>query len=82
EFVATLPGTEAESGLVLTIRNLAETLNLDAVVAEGIETIEQRDELVRLGFTVGQGYLLARPQTADQLTRLLARSAFLATPRR
>jgi diguanylate cyclase (GGDEF)-like protein/PAS domain S-box-containing protein len=80
EFVATLPGTEAESGLVLTIRNLAETLNLDAVVAEGIETIEQRDELVRLGFTVGQGYLLARPQTAEGLTRLLARSRAVAAP--
>ncbi len=80
EFVATLPGTEAESGLVLTIRNLAETLNLDAVVAEGIETSEQRDELVRMGFTVGQGYLLARPQTAEQLTRLLTSSHTIATP--
>jgi diguanylate cyclase (GGDEF)-like protein/PAS domain S-box-containing protein len=71
EFVATLPGNAAESGLVLTIRNLAETLQLDAVVAEGIETAQQRDELLRLGFTIGQGYYLARPQTAQEMTRLL-----------
>jgi EAL domain-containing protein (putative c-di-GMP-specific phosphodiesterase class I) len=46
-------------------------LQLDAVVAEGIETAQQRDELLRLGFTIGQGYYLARPQTAQEMTRLL-----------
>jgi diguanylate cyclase (GGDEF)-like protein/PAS domain S-box-containing protein len=71
EFVNTLPGGDAESGLVLTIRSLAETLDLDEVVAEGIETAAQRDELVRLGFTIGQGYFLARPRSAEDMTRLL-----------
>jgi len=71
EFVATLPGTDAETGLVRTIRHLAETLELDDVVAEGIETQEQRDALVELGFRIGQGYLLARPRTAEQMHLLL-----------
>ncbi|HAM24794.1 MAG TPA: hypothetical protein DCM51_04465, partial [Actinobacteria bacterium] len=66
EFVSVLPGTSAESGLVRTIRDLARTLELDDVVAEGIETKEQLDLLMAMGFSLGQGYLLARP--ADALT--------------
>jgi len=31
------------------------------VVAEGIETEEQRQQLRLLGLTLGQGYLFARP---------------------
>jgi diguanylate cyclase (GGDEF)-like protein/PAS domain S-box-containing protein len=84
EFVQTLPGTEAESGLVTTIRSLAETLQLDPVVAEGIETEAQRAELVRLGFTIGQGFYLARPQTADEMTKMfraLAGSSGVPIPR-
>jgi EAL domain-containing protein (putative c-di-GMP-specific phosphodiesterase class I) len=50
-------------------------LQLDEVVAEGIETNEQREELVRLGFTVGQGYLLARPRSAEEMGLLLRESA-------
>ena len=46
------------------------------LVAEGIETLEQRRELERLGCDRGQGYLLARPMPAADLiaafgTRLL-----------
>ena len=42
------------------------TLGLDYVVAEGIETAEQRDALIELGYTVGQGYYLARPTDAGR----------------
>ena len=49
EFVESLPGTETESGLVRTIRDLAETLGLSAVVAEGIEREEQWSSLLSLG---------------------------------
>jgi len=81
EFVATLPGTDAETGLVRTILDLAKTLELDDVVAEGIETQEQRDALVDLGFRIGQGYLLARPRTAEQMhLLLLAQTRKLAVP--
>jgi EAL domain-containing protein (putative c-di-GMP-specific phosphodiesterase class I) len=40
------------------------------VVAEGIETAEQAEELARLGCEVGQGYFFARPLAPD--SRLLA----------
>ena len=39
---------------------LARALGMD-VVAEGIETEEQRNALVALGCEYGQGFLLGRP---------------------
>ena len=37
-------------------------------VAEGIESIEDRQVLVEAGCEIGQGYLLARPMDAARLT--------------
>ena len=50
---------------------MAASLDVD-VVAEGVETEEQLEELKRLGCQRGQGYLLARPMTAAQVVRFLA----------
>jgi EAL domain-containing protein (putative c-di-GMP-specific phosphodiesterase class I) len=41
------------------------------VIAEGIETEEQLEELRRLGCRRGQGYLLAPPMTAASIAKLL-----------
>lgn len=51
---------------------ISSTLNLGkalgvTVVAEGIETEEQRQILLRLGCLQGQGYLCARPMKGDDL---------------
>jgi diguanylate cyclase (GGDEF)-like protein len=64
-----------DHALVRAILSLGQTLDV-RVVAEGIETLEQRRELERLGCDRGQGYLLARPMPAADLiaafgTRLL-----------
>ena len=40
------------------------------VVAEGIETIEQRDLLVAVGCDYGQGYLFSRPASASEIEAL------------
>ncbi len=45
------------------------------VVAEGIETVEQRDLLFAMGCDYGQGYLFSRPVSADVFTDLIAFSA-------
>jgi diguanylate cyclase len=50
---------------------LALVLGLETV-AEGIENGAQADRLVELGYSLGQGYHLARPMPADGMTRLLA----------
>jgi EAL domain-containing protein (putative c-di-GMP-specific phosphodiesterase class I) len=34
-----------------------------SVIAEGIETSEQRDQLISLGCVYGQGYFFARPMS-------------------
>jgi EAL domain-containing protein (putative c-di-GMP-specific phosphodiesterase class I) len=56
--------------IVRTIIELARVLGLD-VVAEGIETPEQYRLLRQLGCRFGQGYLFARPMTAESVTDLL-----------
>ncbi|MGV3479121.1 MAG: putative bifunctional diguanylate cyclase/phosphodiesterase [Sphingobium sp.] len=38
-----------------------------SVIAEGIETVAQRQRLIELGCTLGQGYLFARPGPLDDL---------------
>lgn len=79
EFVCTLGAGGADetssSNLVRTIRSIAETLGLSSVVAEGVETPEQRQALLDLGYTLGQGFLMARPMPASALTTLLKDSA-------
>ena len=49
---------------------LASTLDLK-VVAEGVETTVQLDQLSALHCDYAQGYLLSRPITADALEALL-----------
>jgi diguanylate cyclase (GGDEF)-like protein/PAS domain S-box-containing protein len=71
EFVEALPDP-SEIGLARAVRDLAATLGLDDVIAEGIERPEQRQALRALGYELGQGYLLGEPQPAEGLERLLA----------
>ncbi|WP_327002638.1 EAL domain-containing protein [Dactylosporangium sp. NBC_01737] len=51
---------------------LADALGLETV-AEGVESPEQAAVLRELGYTLGQGYHLAQPMTAEGVSRLLAR---------
>jgi EAL domain-containing protein (putative c-di-GMP-specific phosphodiesterase class I) len=45
------------------------------VVAEGVETREQEQYLRASGCDSAQGYLYARPQPADAITKVLAAAA-------
>ncbi len=56
--------------IVRTIIELARVLSMD-VVAEGIETHEQYRLLREMGCRFGQGFLFARPMTAEAITQLL-----------
>ena len=73
-FVRDLRRAGEDAAIVTSILALARALELD-VVAEGVETREQRQQLVDLGCTYLQGYLLGRPMPADAF----ADSAGIAT---
>ncbi|MDE2157743.1 MAG: bifunctional diguanylate cyclase/phosphodiesterase [Burkholderiales bacterium] len=62
-FVADMLHSEEARTIVLTILQMARALKL-RVVAEGVETVAQRDLLVMLGCDELQGYLFARPMSA------------------
>ncbi|GIM96085.1 hypothetical protein Ato02nite_078780 [Paractinoplanes toevensis] len=65
------PEATARQAVARAVIQMAGALGLDTV-AEGIENQVQADRLIGLGYTLGQGYHLARPMPADDLTRLLA----------
>jgi diguanylate cyclase (GGDEF)-like protein/PAS domain S-box-containing protein len=65
-FVRDLLSDPDDAAIVKTIVALGQSLELD-VIAEGVETIEQRDALARLGCQLYQGYWLGRPGPAEDL---------------
>ncbi|RWR02282.1 biofilm formation regulator HmsP [[Pantoea] beijingensis] len=69
-FVSVLPGDDA---MVKIVAAIADIINID-VVAEGVETVEQRDWLLARGITIGQGYLYSEPLSLDVFNRWLPQS--------
>jgi diguanylate cyclase (GGDEF)-like protein/PAS domain S-box-containing protein len=69
-FVDTITTSPPQYELVKGIIGLAHALRL-AVVAEGIETAADRDLLIDARCEYGQGYLFARPMSADDALGLL-----------
>jgi diguanylate cyclase (GGDEF)-like protein len=63
--------TGSEGLLVPGVVAMAEVWGVQ-VLAEGVETPGQREELVRAGVRYGQGYLFSRPLPAGEFERLLA----------
>ncbi len=73
-FVSGLPEDRGAAEIVRTILNLARSLEL-IPVAEGVETTAQRDELLAMGCTQYQGYLLSPPVEESELLEALGRGA-------
>jgi EAL domain-containing protein (putative c-di-GMP-specific phosphodiesterase class I) len=70
-FVMRLPHDGRTAAITRGIIDLSRRLGLD-VVAEGVESAEQRDFLADAGCTLMQGYLFARPMAPDvALARLV-----------
>jgi diguanylate cyclase (GGDEF)-like protein len=69
-FVAGLDG-DTDRAIVEAVIALAHGLHI-SVVAEGIETEAQLEQLRLMGCDVGQGYLFARPLPATDAGRLLS----------
>lgn len=62
-FVADLDASDPTQSIAAVLVNLAKILDID-VIAEGIETHEQRKALLSLGCVSGQGFLLGEPVSA------------------
>ncbi|HEU5151483.1 MAG TPA: EAL domain-containing protein [Iamia sp.] len=71
-FVSELDGASKGDRLARTIMQMADSLDVTTVVAEGIETEAQLARLRDLGCRYGQGYLLSRPLERDAYRDLVA----------
>ena len=71
-FTARLPGDRRSCTLVATIIDLAHAFDM-TTVAEGVETQEQLDYLIRCGCDESQGYLHSRPVPEAEFVQLLLR---------
>lgn len=79
-FTSKLPGNTGALGIVQAICQMAKHLGLD-VIAEGIETEEQRQLLHDLGVNKLQGYLLSHPvKPVEFATRVRSGAASLKQP--
>ncbi|MFZ4288947.1 putative bifunctional diguanylate cyclase/phosphodiesterase [Variovorax sp. HJSM1_2] len=73
-FVSNLAPDSSDLALCQAMVAMAHALGLK-VVAEGIETAQQRDLLAAMGCDYGQGYLFSKPLSPEQFEQALARNA-------
>jgi diguanylate cyclase len=83
-FVSAMDSTPADAAVVRSTIDLGRSLGL-LVVAEGVESEDQRRRLWEQGCPAGQGHLFGRPMTLDRLLQTLTRGygdrpATLAAP--
>lgn len=71
-FIRDLPDDDSAMAVAKAILDLARALGV-RVVAEGVETEEQRQALLDLGYERAQGFLFCRPVLADEVPEVLAR---------
>ncbi|MEO7917255.1 MAG: EAL domain-containing protein, partial [Dokdonella sp.] len=70
-FVSGLPASRVDSAIVSGIVGMAGALDI-AVVAEGVESIDQQEALIAIGVRNMQGWLYARAMKQDALLEVLA----------
>ena len=73
-FVSQISGQSRDREIIGAVTGMAHALGM-TVVAEGVETEAQREELTALGCDAAQGYLLAKPMTADALAAMWSPSS-------
>jgi diguanylate cyclase (GGDEF)-like protein/PAS domain S-box-containing protein len=72
-FVQDMLATPSDAAIARSIVELGRNLGL-TVIAEGVETLEQRNLLARYGCHVFQGDLFGKPASAEVLQQLVLRS--------
>lgn len=71
-FVSRITAEKPDIGIVETIVSLAKSMGTD-VIAEGVETQEQVEQLKKLNCGFAQGFLFSRPLAAPEAELLLKR---------
>ena len=69
-FIMDIPGNEDDMAIVDSIIAISKSLKLD-LIAEGVETQEQKEFLLAQGCKRVQGYLYARPMPSEEVSKLL-----------
>ena len=64
-------GSDGEEGLVQTLSSIFHNMNLK-VIAEGVETMEEAERLMRMGVDRIQGYAYAKPMPVEALLAFYA----------
>lgn len=77
-FVRNMEANSNDLALCEAIIVMAHKLDIK-VIAEGIETIEQRDLLQQAGCDYGQGYLFSQPLTAVEFEKFFTKTPEIAT---
>ena len=79
-FVQNIPDSPRDSAVVRAILDMARTFELETV-AEGIETVMQRDYLAGCHCEEGQGYLFSRPVSSHEFSQAFGLHAELQAAR-
>jgi len=74
-FVKDLPNDEEDAGITRAVIALAKSLNLN-IIAEGVETVEQKNFIVENGCDNIQGYYYSRPIPALEMEEYLNKANF------
>ena len=69
-FIMDIPQSEDDMAIVDSIIAISRSLKLD-LIAEGVETEEQKEFLLSRGCKKVQGYLYSRPMSAEEVSELL-----------
>jgi len=70
EFIKNIKTEDEDSFIYKTVIDLAHNMDL-IIVAEGIETREQRDFLLKYNCDLGQGYYFSKPIPASEIEKML-----------
>lgn len=76
-FVRDIPGDADDCAIARAVIALGQSLHLN-VIAEGVETVAQRDFLASFGCRAYQGYLYGRPMSAATLYGLIQPNGLIA----
>ena len=75
-FITEICNDKADASIVKAVIFLADKLKLE-VIAEGVETVEQRDFLQKCGCKHIQGYLYGRPMAIGDLENFIQRKLYV-----